>query len=93
MFAHAEYLGLLGEPSMYRHGLGTQETERLNTSHMDDMINMLMFTIEATSSHVMIGFGVVNLDRLHLTTMRDVVLSGSSLVIRLKHELIIINIV
>jgi hypothetical protein len=49
---------------MYRHGLGTQETERLSTSHMDDMINMLMFTIEATSSHVMIGFGVVNLDRV-----------------------------
>ena len=49
MFAHAEYLGLLDEPSMYRHGLGTTETERLNTSHMDDMINMLMFTIEATS--------------------------------------------
>jgi hypothetical protein len=23
-----------------------------------------MFTIEATSSHVMIGFGVVNLDRV-----------------------------
>ena len=51
---------------MYRHGLGTQETERLNMSHMDDMINMLMFTIEATSSHVMIGFGVVNLDHVSL---------------------------
>ena len=51
---------------MYRHGLGTQETERLNMSHMDDMINMLMFTIEATSSHVMIGLGVVNLDHVSL---------------------------
>ena len=61
-----KYLGLLDEPSMYRHGLGTQETERLNTSHMDDMINMLMFTIETTSSHVMIGFGVVDLDRVPL---------------------------
>ena len=51
---------------MYRHGLGTQEPERLNMSHMDDMINMLMFTIEATSSHVMIGLGVVNLDHVSL---------------------------
>jgi len=51
---------------MYKHGLVTQETERLNMSHMDDMINMLMFTIEATSSHVMIGFGVVNLDHVSL---------------------------
>ena len=33
---------------------------------MDDMINMLMFTIEATSSHVMIGLGVVDLDRVSL---------------------------
>ena len=51
---------------MYRHGLGTQETERLNMSHMYDMINMLMFTIEATASHVMIGLGVVNLDHVSL---------------------------
>ena len=51
---------------MQRHGLGTQETERLNTSHIDDMINMLMFTIEATSSLVMIGLGVVDLDRVSL---------------------------
>ena len=51
---------------MYRHGLGTQETERLNTSHMDDMINMLMFTIEATSSHVMIGHGLVDSDHVSL---------------------------
>ena len=72
-----KYLGLLDEPSMYRHGLGTQETERLNMSHIDDMINMLMFTIETTSSHVMIGLDVV----YHLTTMRDVDFSGSSLVI------------
>ena len=49
---------------MYRHGLGTQETKRLSMSHIDDMINMLMFTIETTSSHVMIGLGVVNLDRV-----------------------------
>ena len=61
-----KYLGLLDEPSMYRHGLGTQETKRLNTSHIDDMINMLMFTIETTSFHVMTGLGVVDLDHVQL---------------------------
>ena len=49
----------LDEPSMYRHGLGTQETERSNMSHIVDMINMEMFTIETTSSHVMIGLGLI----------------------------------
>jgi len=33
---------------------------------MNDMINILMFTIEATSTHVMIGLGVVDLDRVSL---------------------------
>ena len=66
---------------MQRHGLGTRETERLNTSHIDDMINMLMFTIEATSSLVKIGLGVVDLDRVSLNNLRDVEFSGSSLVI------------
>ena len=46
---------------------------------MDDMINMVMFTIEATSSHVMIGCGVVDLDRVSLNNQRDVEFSGSSL--------------
>ena len=36
----------LYEPSMYRHGLETQETERSNMSHIVDMINMEMFTID-----------------------------------------------
>ena len=31
---------------MYRHGLGTLETERSNVNHMVDMINIEMFTIE-----------------------------------------------
>ena len=35
----------LDEPSMYKHGLGTLETERSNMSHIVDMINMEMFTI------------------------------------------------
>jgi hypothetical protein len=56
----------LDDPSMYRHGLETQETERLNMSHIVDMINMEMFTIETTSSHVMIGLGLVNLDHVTL---------------------------
>ena len=36
----------LDEPSMYRRGLGTLETERLNMSHIVDMINIEMFTID-----------------------------------------------
>ena len=46
-------------------------------SHMDDMINMAMFTFEATSSHVMIGCGVVDLDRVPLNNQRDVEFSGT----------------
>ena len=46
---------------MYRHGLGTLETERSNMSHTVDMINMKMFTIETTSTHVMIGLELVDL--------------------------------
>ena len=40
--------GILGfdEPNMYRHGLGTLETERSNMSHIVDMINIEMFTID-----------------------------------------------
>ena len=56
----------LDEPSMYRHGLGTQETERSNMSHIVDIINMEVFTMETTSSHVMIGLGLVNLDHVTL---------------------------
>ena len=43
-FTHAKHLGWLNEPSMYRHGLGTQETERWNMSRIVDTINMKMFT-------------------------------------------------
>ena len=49
---------------MYRHGLETRQTERLSMSHIDDMMNMLMFTIEATSSLVMIGLVIVDLVRV-----------------------------
>ena len=36
----------LDEPSMYKNGLGTLEIERSNMSHIVDMINMEMFTID-----------------------------------------------
>ena len=36
----------LDDPSMYEHGLGTLETERSNMSHIVDMINIEMFTLE-----------------------------------------------
>ena len=54
----------LDGPSMYRHGLGTQETERSNMNHIVDMINIVMFTNETTPSHVMIGHGLVYLDHV-----------------------------
>jgi hypothetical protein len=49
---------------MYRHGLGTRQTERLSMNRIDDMMNMSMFAIEATSSLVMIGLCVVDLVRV-----------------------------
>ena len=36
----------LDEPNMYKHGLGSQETKKSNMSHILDMINMEMFTID-----------------------------------------------
>ena len=56
----------LDEPSMYRHGLGTLETERLNVNHIVDMINIEMFTIDDYPSHVMIRHGLVYLDQVSL---------------------------
>ena len=54
----------LDEPSMYRHGVGTLETERSTVNHIVDMINIVMFTIETTPSHVMVGHGLVDLDHV-----------------------------
>ena len=45
---------------MYRHGLGTQETERSSMSHMDDVIDMVMSTFDAISSTMRTGGGVVD---------------------------------
>ena len=54
----------LDEPSICRYGLGTLETERSSVNHIVDMINIEMFTIETTPSHVMIGHGLVDLDHV-----------------------------
>ena len=43
---------------------------------MDDVINMAMFTFEAAPPHVMIGRGVVDLDRVSLTTREMLSLVG-----------------
>ena len=40
------------------------ETERSSVNHIVDMINIAMFTIETTPSHVMIGHGFVDLDHV-----------------------------
>ena len=65
-FAHANTWVKLDEPSMYRHGLRTLETERSNVTHIVVMINMEMFTIEDYPSHMMIGHGLVDLDHVSL---------------------------
>jgi hypothetical protein len=54
---------LLGEHSMYRHGLGTQ-TKRLSMSYMVDMMNMVMFAFETMPLHMVIGCGIVNFVRV-----------------------------
>ena len=56
----------LDEPSMYRYGLRTQETERSSMNHIVDMINMEMFTIETISTHMMNGLELLNLDHATL---------------------------
>ena len=45
---------------MYRHGLGTQVTERLSMSHIVDVIDILMSTFEAMPSAMTIEGGIVN---------------------------------
>ena len=40
------------------------ETERLSVNHIVDMINILMFTVETTPFHVMIGHGLVDMDHV-----------------------------
>ena len=40
------------------------ETERSSMNHIVDMINIVMFTMETTPFHVMIGYGLVDLDHV-----------------------------
>ena len=40
------------------------ETERSSVNHIVDMINIVMFTIETTPFHVMIGYGLVDIDHM-----------------------------
>ena len=54
----------LDDPSICRYGLGTLETERSSVNNIVDMINIVMFTIETTPSHVLIGHGLVALDHV-----------------------------
>ena len=54
----------LDEPSTYRHGLGTLETERSNVNHIVDMINIEMFTIDDYSISRDDGHGLVDLDHV-----------------------------
>jgi hypothetical protein len=49
---------------MYRHGLENTVTERLSTSHMLIVIEKTQSTFIAISSHVTIGGGIVNWDRV-----------------------------
>jgi hypothetical protein len=61
---HAYTKVALASPSMCRHGLGTQLTERLSTSHMLIVIEKTQSTFAAIPSAVMIGGGLVNWDRV-----------------------------
>ena len=54
----------LDEPSMYKHGLRTLETERWNVNHIVDMINIEMFTIENYSISRDVRHGLVDMDHV-----------------------------
>ena len=53
-----------GIPRLNLTSLAYMETERSSVNHIVDMINIVMFTIETTPSHVMIGHGLVDLDHV-----------------------------
>ena len=54
----------LDKPSIYQIWPRNTETERSSVNHIVDMINILMFTVETTPSHVMIGHGLVDMDHV-----------------------------
>ena len=55
---------ILHEPKHIQIWPRNTETERSSVNHIVDMINIVMFTIETTPSHVMIGHGLVDLDHV-----------------------------
>ena len=62
--AHAEYSGYTWRAKHIQTWPQNTETERSSVNHIVDMINIVMFTIETTPSHVMIGHGLVDLDHV-----------------------------
>ena len=67
---------------MYRHVLGTQEIERSSMSHMNDVIDILMYILAAIPPAVTIGGGVVNWDRvITITSLGMIVLVGVHVII------------
>ena len=54
----------LDEPSMYRHGLETLDTERPRVNHIVDVINIRCSPLKTTPSHMMIGHGLVDFDHV-----------------------------
>ena len=62
---HAQgHRGLIGEPSMYRHVLGTRMVERSSMSHRVVVIDISMSTFEAVLPAVTIGGGTVDWGRV-----------------------------
>jgi hypothetical protein len=57
---HAYTKVVLASPSMCTHGVRTQVTKRLSTSHMLIMIEKAQSTLAAIPSAMTIGDGVVN---------------------------------
>ena len=62
--AHVEYSGYTWRAKHIQIWPRNTETERSSMNHIVDMINIVMFTIETTPSHVMIGHGLVDLDHV-----------------------------
>ena len=63
-FCTRRILGLNLTSLAYADMARNTETERSNVNHIVDMINIEMFTIETTTSHVMIGHGLVDMDHV-----------------------------
>ena len=82
---HSEYTQVrFGKPSMCRHGLGTQDTERSSMSHMVDVINIGgMSTFETALPVVTIRGGVMDWD--HVITK---IVQGMTILVETNYKLI-----